>query len=300
MTNRIKRGAFTLLELLVVIALIGVLVGLLLAAVQKVREAGNRARCGNNLKQIGLALQLFHDANGVLPSNGGWDGHERIPGADGQLFVPTVHEFEGGMTFRYGVGHPGLSPSAQTGSWAYSILPFLEQHPMFVRREWTLVVALYGCPSRHRAKPQFVVDDAYGKYTGGGWAWGKIDYAANRGAVPNRPLCQPLAVFTDGTSSSFLVGEKALNPKDYLSGSWYWDEPFFIGGSGGTQRWRDLVIRDSAGMGLSFRFNWGSPHPGGMNMLYADGSVRRVPYSTEKSVIRALMTPAGGEPVAGP
>jgi prepilin-type N-terminal cleavage/methylation domain-containing protein len=103
------RIGFTLIELLVVIAIIGVLIALLLPAVQKVREAANRIQCANNLKQMGLAIHNFHDTYNRFPTQGGWWCHGISYNQDG-----TPH------SLKY-----------QQASWGFQILPFIEQQPLY-------------------------------------------------------------------------------------------------------------------------------------------------------------------------
>ncbi|HEY8503680.1 MAG TPA: DUF1559 domain-containing protein [Gemmataceae bacterium] len=291
------RPAFTLVELLVVIAIIAVLIGLLLPAVQKVREAASRMRCTNHLKQVGLALHQFHDAHNGFPHNGGWDGKQQIKDVDGTPIYVFTKDHVLPEPWYWGVGDPQFGPREQTGSWAYAILPFVEQEAAYRQRAWWVSLPLYFCPSRRAPLAVRAAGDDRADYNGGGWEWAKIDYAANGWAVPNRPHLLRIANFTDGTSNTVLVGEKALNVRDYTKPTWNWDEPYFAGGSGGTQRFGALVTHDL--FGISLANNWGSPHAAGAQFLWADGSVRPVRYGTPTAVVRALLTPNGGEVVPG-
>ena len=104
-----RRSAFTLVELLVVIAIIGILVGMLLPAVQQVREAARRTDCLNNLRQVGLATQLFHDTHGAFPP--------------ARLADPF--------------GTPDEAVCAEnSASWFVRVLPFLEQNNLY--ESWDL------------------------------------------------------------------------------------------------------------------------------------------------------------------
>src|SRR5712692_3939760 len=103
------RVGFTLIELLVVIAIIGVLIALLLPAVQKVREAANRTQCANNLKQIGLAVHNFHDTYGTFPNTGAW----WATGAG------------------YDASGTPIGIKYQTAGWMYQIMPFIEQDNLY-------------------------------------------------------------------------------------------------------------------------------------------------------------------------
>ncbi len=292
-----SRRAMTLVELLVVTGILGVLVALLLPAVQMARELARRSDCTNHLKQIGLAFLEHHNTHRFFPGNGGWDPTQQIEAADGTMtYISTTDDLDpNGPTIHYwGVGDPRKAGADQPGSWAFSILPWLERKNIFDQRDWKVPVAVYACPTRRPAAAMKApLIDEYGSYVTGGWPWAKTDYAANLKVVPNRPRVMRLADIIDGSSQTLLAGEKSMDPKDYLTGTWYFDEPFFAGGSAGTARSSAKVFRDE--YGVNFQDHWGSAHPGTCNFLFADGHVIGVPYTVEQKVIEALMTPNGHE-----
>jgi prepilin-type N-terminal cleavage/methylation domain-containing protein/prepilin-type processing-associated H-X9-DG protein len=283
-----RRPAFSLVELLVVIAIIAVLFALLLPAVQKVREAANRTACQNHLKQIGLGIHLYHVVRGAFPHNGGY--------RTGQPAVIATNDTS------WGLGDPDASRKDQPGSWAYAILPELEQDAVYRTRSYETAVRAYHCPTRRPADPQpsIAADPLFPTVTfsdGGRSPWGKTDYAINFALVGNRwaPTVR-LQDVRDGAGNTLLAGEKAMDVRSYTTGTWIWDEPYASGGNGGTARYGAAVIPDHVGGGEVWFANlWGSAHPGGSQVVFCDGSVRLIRYGTPANTVWAMVTHRGGE-----
>jgi prepilin-type N-terminal cleavage/methylation domain-containing protein len=280
---RLRRHGFTLIELLVVIAIIGVLVALLLPAVQKVREAAIRVKCANNLKQIGTALHLYHDNYDVFPH------------AYSRCFYP---------------------PDDEHRNWASLILPFIEQHNL-EELGWysykTHTVALYRCPADPRT-------DAVGSYAGE--TSGLTSYLAVDGndfyyygvgtiqggdqGVMYRESRTRMTDITDGTSNTVMLGERPPSP-DLRFGWWTYTELdstlsarmswlyYHTANNGAACPSPAVYSVGSLANDCDMHHFW-SLHLGGANWLFADAAVRFIPYSAS-AVLPLLATRDGGEVV---
>ncbi|HZU35664.1 MAG TPA: DUF1559 domain-containing protein [Gemmataceae bacterium] len=283
-----RRVGFTLIELLVVIAIIGILLGLLLPAVQKVREAAGRVSCQNHLKQIALAFHNHHDALGYFPA-GGW-----------YWYTPP----------NYINGQPAIGSQQQAG-WAFQILPYLEAQNTWkggqasndLDRDLIAVGTtdpIFFCPSRR--SPQTVTISLPGYLNGMPVVHALCDYAASnfnklvdfqtgvvRQFYPNR-----IADITDGTSNTLLVGDKRIN----LAFMGQAQENDAIGYTCGydldTTRSTDKAPKpDSFGTNDSTK-RFGSSHIGGFNTVFADGSVHFLNYSIDPGMFSYLGNKSDG------
>jgi prepilin-type N-terminal cleavage/methylation domain-containing protein/prepilin-type processing-associated H-X9-DG protein len=310
--TRARRVGFTLIELLVVIAIIAILIGLLLPAVQKVREAAARTQCVNNLKQFGLALHGYHDANNVLPQG-------QVPWAN-----------------------PGTTTPPYEGAWSWQaqILPYMEQDNAYKQAKahvaanpasnyysWNNPTAgmkfkLYACPSDSRGPVAYPgppnglsVDQALTGYLGvsGTTSTSKDGILFSGSKVA-------LAQISDGTSNTLMVGERP--PNSNLEFGWWFAAygydgrgnadcvlhtndvavaNYFISGYSsppnlpcdGPAAQKIGMVPGNPNVGCDAAHFW-SFHSGGAQFLMGDGSCRMIGYSNN-GLIPALSTRAGGE-----
>jgi prepilin-type N-terminal cleavage/methylation domain-containing protein/prepilin-type processing-associated H-X9-DG protein len=269
--NGLRKRGFTLVELLVVIAIIGILIGMLLPAVQQVREAARRTACSNNLKQIGIAV---HDYESSL-----------------QLFPDGGKNWWGGRNKQGNV--PRMAPD-QTWGWLYQILPYIEQNNLYEEPDDAIVrrtpVPAYFCPSRRpptvlggsRATNDYAGNGGLRLNGGGLGGWGD----GLNGGVIVRGGAAPKVDFgsiTDGSSNTILAGEKAVNPLDYERFSTADNEGYTCGWDWDIIRWGDLLpCSDREAIGADRRF--GSAHSGGVNMVFVDGSVHFIRRNVDLDV----------------
>lgn len=278
-----QRLGFTLVELLVVIAIIGILVSLLLPAVQAARESARRLNCSNNLRQIGIATQSYHDTYGFLPPA---STKADLSGSSG--FAAILPFLEHSNTYSLYDFSRGNSDPVNLAAVSQRIPTYLCPSVVFARP-----VPIANCDANNRAP------GSYAFSTGSLDPWG-----ANNGAIATAAVPQTnLASILDGTSNTLLAGESHWNFKDYLftsgpcagqvrGGFTYWSSPYPLATAFTTRGPFNPKLMSGDATRLS---NFRSNHPGGVHMANVDASVRFWADTVSHLVLDAAATREGGE-----
>ena len=297
---------FTLVELLVVIAIIGILVALLLPAVQAAREAARRAQCTNQVKQLVLAMHTFHDSNNHFPRafTGEWEPNSTAPADSLNLFLDT----RGGHDFAWGAR---LLPYIEEGALAEVLqvdanvngskgdrdrqLVILRSPNARPDRPLSTVLGIFQCPSDSMdqnswfdsVEPyngQFVYADyhlrdepiAPASYVGvAGYFW-QGSLMPNDGVLFGNSDIR-ISEITDGTSNTFAIGERRF--LRYCRGAWWVSssnvQSTNVGGAARVIGYLSVPFNQCNAVEASRGF--GSAHPGGAHFAFCDGSVQFIP-----------------------
>jgi prepilin-type N-terminal cleavage/methylation domain-containing protein/prepilin-type processing-associated H-X9-DG protein len=324
MNRTTGRTGFTLIELLVVIAIIGVLIALLLPAVQKVRDAALRSKCQNNLKQLGIVTHAYHDVHNTFPS--GVQNPAETPNGTPpnhgyhqwwSWMATSMQFYEQDNVYKLADDHAHKGPGEYYEPWGDGPVP---PNPAL-----QVSVPLLYCPADSRANLTVTEPDedhdamitvAFTEYLG----VSGIKSGDRLGILYLNSKIR-MAEVSDGLSNTLLVGERPVNGEPWF-GWWFAGEGFSGNGTGdvvlGAREqtfWNYLKANSSnlpgscqtdVKLGLQpgsltdacDQAHFWSLHSGGANFLLGDGSVRFVSYSFD-NILRELCTRSGGEVLTG-